>query len=116
MELKGKIHEISVEIVVSEKFKKKEIIIEYAENPTYLEYIKMEVANDKISILDNCKVGDNIEAFFNLRGRAWTDKTGKTSYFNSLVLWRITASGTNNTPVMQPADVSSDSDLDALPF
>ena len=36
MEVKGKVHEISQVITVSEKFKKRELILEYAENPTML--------------------------------------------------------------------------------
>ena len=42
MEVKGKVHEISQVITVSEKFKKRELILEYAENPTYPEYVKFE--------------------------------------------------------------------------
>jgi len=27
--------------------------------------------------------------FFNLKGRPWTDKAGKKTYFNSLQLWKV---------------------------
>ncbi len=89
MELKGKVHEIGALQQVSETFKKRDLIIEYAENPTYPEYIRFEALQDKTGLFDSLKVGDNVEVSFNLRGRPWTDKTGKTSYFNSLVVWRI---------------------------
>ena len=91
MEIKGKVHEIGALQQVSETFKKRDLIIEYAENPTYPEFIRFEALQDKTSLFDSLKQGDDIEVSFNLRVRPWTDKTGKTSYFNSLVVWRINA-------------------------
>ena len=122
MEVKGKVHEISEVIAVSEKFKKRELILEYAENPTYPEYVKFEAVQDKVNLFDNIKVGDNVELFFNLRGRPWTDKTGKTSYFNTLSVWRLTplgaAEGASAAPeYASPVDISSaPGDDDDLPF
>lgn len=122
MELKGKVHEIGALQQVSETFKKRDLIIEYAENPTYPEYIRFEALQDKTTLFDSLKPGDDVEVSFNLRGRPWTDKTGKTSYFNSLVVWRINAL-TNSaaapaTPAYAPpADLSSASgEEDDLPF
>src|SRR5690606_30962669 len=120
MDIKGKVHEISSVITVSEKFKKRELILEYAENPSYPEYVKFEAIQDKVSLFDNIKVGDQVELFFNLRGRPWTDKNGKTSYFNTLVVWRINPLSTDTaapTPeYAPPADISSAPDDDDLPF
>ena len=119
MELKGKVHEIGALQQVSETFKKRDLIVEYAENPTYPEYIRFEALQDKTALFDNLKVGDNIEVAFNLRGRPWTDKTGKTSYFNSLVVWRINAlNAASATPeYAPPVDLNSaPGDEDDLPF
>jgi hypothetical protein len=121
MEVKGKVHEISQVITVSEKFKKRELILEYAENPTYPEYVKFEAVQDKVNLFDNIKVGDNVELFFNLRGRPWTDKTGKTSYFNTLSVWRLTplgaAEGASAAPeYATPVDISAAPDDADLPF
>jgi hypothetical protein len=101
MEIKGKVHEIGALQQVSETFKKRDLIIEYAENPTYPEYIRFEALQDKTALFDSLKPGDDVEVSFNLRGRPWTDKTGKTSYFNSLVVWRINA--LTNTAAAAPA-------------
>lgn len=123
MEIKGKVHEIGAAQQVSETFKKRDLIIEYAENPTYPEYIRFEALQDKTALLDNLKAGDEVEVSFNLRGRPWTNKDGVTSYFNSLVVWRITALA--NTagataaapPYAAPADVSTTAgEDDDLPF
>lgn len=122
MEIKGKVHEIGATQQVSETFKKRDLIIEFAENPTYPEYIRFEALQDKTALMDSLKVGDQVEIFFNLRGRPWTDKTGKTSYFNSLVVWRINALAANavaqNSPELAPpVDVSNaPGDEDDLPF
>ncbi|TZF85724.1 DUF3127 domain-containing protein (plasmid) [Pedobacter sp. BS3] len=93
MDIKGKVHEVSPVQNVTETFKKRELIIEYAENPQYPEYIKFEALQDKVALFDAVKVGDQVEVFFNLRGRPWTDRNGKTSYFNTLVAWRVNVLG-----------------------
>jgi len=119
MELKGKVHEIGALQQVSDTFKKRDIIIEYAENPTYPEYIRFEALQDKCSMFDAYKVGQDVEVSFNLRGRPWTDKTGKVSYFNSLVVWRMNGLQNANSPQPQyapPADLSNDGEEDDLPF
>ncbi len=124
MDIKGKIHEVLPVTNVSETFKKRELIIEFAENPQYPEYIKFEALQDKVNLFDPLKVGDQVEVFFNLRGRPWTDKAGKTSYFNTLVVWRVnvisgTAEASASTPeyaTAAPANLSSSAEDDDLPF
>lgn len=123
MEIKGKVHEIGAVQQVSETFKKRDLIVEYAENPTYPEYIRFEALQDKTALLDTLKAGDDVEVSFNLRGRPWTNKDGVTSYFNSLVVWRITAlANAAGAPAAAPqytapADVSTAAgEDDDLPF
>lgn len=93
MEVKGKVHAVGPTQIVSETFQKREMVLEYAENPTYPEYVKFEALQDKCDLFDKINVGDEVEVSFNLRGRPWTDKGGQTNYFNSLVVWRITSLG-----------------------
>ena len=123
MELKAKVHEVGDLQQVSDTFKKRDLILEYAENPTYPEYIRFEAIQDKTSLLDSVKVGDDVEVSFNLRGRPWTDKTGKTSYFNSLVIWRLNKVGgeAHSSINTQPENTTAGSatppeDLGDLPF
>lgn len=119
MQISAKIHEITPVINVTESFKKRELIVEYAENPSYPEHIKFEIHQDKVTILDNYKPGDLVDIHFNLRGRPWTDKNGKTVYFNTLVLWKIAKQeGGQQAAAPQyapPADFSTAQD-DDLPF
>jgi len=120
MDIKGKVHEVAPTVQVTDSLKKRELIVEYVENPQYPEYLKFEAIQDRCNLLDNVKVGDDVEVFFNLRGRPWTDKAGKKSYFNSMQLWKInilSGASNNTTPeYAPPADISSAPEEDDLPF
>ncbi len=118
MDIKGKVHEVSPTQQVTESMKKREVIIEYIENPQYPEYLKFEAIQDRCNLLDNVRVGDNVEVHFNLRGRPWTDKTGKKSYFNSLQLWKINilAASSSTAEYAPPVDINSAPVDDDLPF
>jgi hypothetical protein len=123
MEIKGKVHEIGATQQVTDSFKKRELIVEYIENPQYPEYIKFEAIQDRCALLDLAEVGDSIEVHFNLKGRTWTDKTGKKTYFNSLQLWKVSINGKAKTDpgayvpeYKAPEQSSTSSDDDDLPF
>jgi len=97
MNVTGKIVEILEVQQVSATFKKREFVIEYAENPQYPEFVKFETIQDKCAMLDNLSNGDEVSVEFNLKGRKWTDPQGATKYFNSLQAWKISqvSSGVN---------------------
>lgn len=122
MEIKGKVHEISPVTTVSDKFKKRELILEYVENPSYPEFVKFEANQERVALFDTVKVGDQVELSFNLRGRPWTDKMGKVVYFNTLVVWKVNvlagAEASQLTPeYAAPVDISATPDAgDDLPF
>lgn len=123
MEIRGKVHEIGNTQQVSESFKKRDIIIAFAENPQFVEYIRFEATQDRVSIFDGLQVGQEIEVSFNLRGRPWTNKEGVTTYFNSLVAWRVTKLNNNAGSTTPPnysdlpvSPVTSGDNEDDLPF
>jgi hypothetical protein len=89
MNIKGKILEIKDTVQLKETFRKRELVVEYAENPQYPEFIKFELIQDKCDLLDNLQVDQEVDVHFNLRGRKWTDPQGEVKYFNSLLAWRI---------------------------
>ncbi|TRX49185.1 DUF3127 domain-containing protein [Fulvivirga sp. M361] len=93
MNIKGKIIELSSTQQVTKTFKKREFVIEYAENPQYPEFVKFETIQEKCDLLDKHKVGDEVDVHFNLKGRKWTDPKGEVKYFNSLQAWRLEAGG-----------------------
>jgi hypothetical protein len=112
MELKCKVLRVGQTDQVSDKFKKRELIVEYAENPTYPQTIKFEASQDKCSILDALKAGDEINLHYNLNGREWTDKNGIVQVFNTLSIWKYEVVG-SATPA---PIVTANANPDNLPF
>lgn len=117
MEIKGSVHEIGETQQVTDTFKKRDLVIQYAENPQFVEYIKFEATQDRTAIFDNLSIGDEVEVSFNLRGRPWTNREGVTSYFNSLVAWRVNKiSGAEPSNVAPPPVDIADANEDNVPF
>lgn len=92
LKVSGSVYKIEPVREVSDKLKVREFVIKTSE--TYPQFIKFDTMNDKTSLLDSIKVGQEVEVFFNLRGREWNDKV-----FTSLTAWRIAdyVSGTKPT-------------------
>ncbi len=89
MDIRGTLVEIFNEQKISDSFKKREFVVEYADNPQYPEMLKFELIQDKCGLLDDFKTGQEIEVFFNLKGRKWTDPKGVDKFFNTLQAWRL---------------------------
>jgi hypothetical protein len=90
-QLNGTIIEIYDEKVISEKFKKREFVLEHAPNPEYPDFLKIEVVQNKTDLLDKYKVGDEVTVDINLKGKKW-EKGKESGYFNSIQAWRIQSS------------------------
>lgn len=74
---------------VTATFRKREFVVEFAENPMYPQFILFQLVQDRVELLQGYQVGDMIDVSFNLRGRSWTSPSGEVKYFNSLEAWRI---------------------------
>ncbi|MCB0736160.1 MAG: DUF3127 domain-containing protein [Bacteroidetes bacterium] len=123
MEITGKIVEIFDEQQVTNTFKKREFVIEYADNPQYPEFIMFQAIQDKTAMLDSINVGDSVTVQFNLKGRKWQSPQGEVKYFNTLQAWRIgkpQTDGNNQDPfhsdVPPPEIPDAPSEIDDLPF
>ncbi len=124
MEVKGKIKLITeTKTYGSNGFRKREMVVTTDEQ--YPQFINIEFVQDKTDLLDNFKVGDEVEVSINLRGREWISPQGETKYFNSIQGWRITKLNTEAPqevppPVndgFEPADnFNDDPGADDLPF
>ncbi|MBT2559405.1 DUF3127 domain-containing protein [Hymenobacter sp. ISL-91] len=86
-EATGRLHEIFDEQQVSEKFRKREFVLEVIDGQ-YPEHIKFQTVQDKTALIDPYKVGDEVKVSFNLRGRGF-NKNGQMLYFTNLEAWRI---------------------------
>lgn len=122
MNITGTLVEIYDALQVSEKFKKREFVIQDNENPQYPQYIKFELAQDKCSLLDTFSNGEMVDVSFNVRGRSYVNPQGVKSYFNSLQAWKlqsISKASTGSAPSGSDGSVSSlppVTEDDGLPF
>lgn len=114
MNIRGKLIEKFETQEVTSSFRKREFIVEYAENPQYPEFLKFELIQSNCEQLDNLDIGAEININFNLKGRKWTDPEGNVKYFNSLQAWRIDAADVENqqeSGEWLKEDFSEDNDL-----
>ena len=118
MQIIGKILDIKNAVQVTEKFKKRELILEYSTDNKYFEYIKFEAFNDKCELLDKFNTGDIVELFFNIKGREWKDKTGQSNYFNTLSIFNIDRCNSidNKNSIKNKPGLSIKDEQDDLPF
>ncbi|NRA11466.1 MAG: DUF3127 domain-containing protein [Crocinitomicaceae bacterium] len=107
--LTGTIKVIKDTVQVTEKFAKREFVINDASS-MYPQDIMFQSVQDKCSMLDGYTEGENVEVSFNLRGREWTSPQGEVKYFNTLDAWRIEKVGQG-----MPQGGPSDMNLDAVP-
>jgi hypothetical protein len=123
MVIEGKLHVKFDTQQVSEKFAKREFVVEYADNPMYPQFIKFECTQDRCAMVDAVREGEKIEVTFNLRGREWINPQGEKKYFTSLEAWRIqkmesaanAPAGNGGQAVYNVADLAND-ESDDLPF
>lgn len=95
-ELTGKIIEIFNEQLISDKFRKREFIVEYKDTPgsMYPQILKFQFTGDKCNTLDQFKQGQDVSISFNLRGRKY-QKDGRVSYFMDLEAWKMVPANTS---------------------
>jgi hypothetical protein len=107
--LTGTVKVINPTQVISEKFSKREFVIETQDQ--YPQLVMFQATQDKCSLLDNVQLSSQVEVSFNLRGREWTSPAGEVKYFNTLEAWRIEKVGQANAmPAGGPSAMSLGSD------
>lgn len=109
MNVKGKLVEKYDTQNVTDSFRKREFVIEYAENPQYPEFVKFELIQANCDQLDAFNPGQEMNVSFNLKGRKWTDPKGEVKYFNSLQAWRLEKVHDMESPNNADAGSSADS-------
>ena len=123
-DIQGKLYEVFEEQQVSEKFRKREFVLEIPDG-SFTQYCKFQLTQDKCNLVDQFKPGDEVKVTFNLTGKPFT-KNGQTMYFTNLQAWRVEAAAASGGFTAQPGApaqassaapsfYSSDADND-LPF
>jgi hypothetical protein len=106
---------------VSKSFSKREFVIETSDQ--YPQLVTFQLTQDKCALLDNIKLGSQVDVSFNLRGREWTSPAGEVKYFNTVEAWRIDKAGDSkpaiaegSTPPPPPSNKPINEEADDLPF
>jgi single-stranded DNA-binding protein len=92
-EATGKLHTIFETKQISERFTKREFVLEMSDNPKYPQVVLFQLTGDRCAQLDGMHVGDMVRIDFSLRGREWRSPQGETKYFNSLDVWKVEPAG-----------------------
>jgi len=92
-ETSGKLHAVSETKQVTERFRKREFVVELADNPRFPQFVQFELTGDRCDHLDGFEVGEQVRVEFSLRGREWKSPKGETRYFNSLDVWTLSRVG-----------------------
>jgi len=124
-EIVGKLVEKYNVIQVSDRFKKREFVIESKESNNgmdFKDFIKFQLTQDKCNLIDSLQPNDEIKVSFNIRGNKW-EKEGKVNYFTNLDAWRVEKTqGKNQSlndeviPAPSIEDMPLDDEPDDLPF
>lgn len=123
-EITGKLIEKYNTIQVSDRFKKREFVIEKTESNGGMEFtdhIKFQLTQDRCDLIENVGLNNEVKVSFNIRGNKW-ERDGKVNYFTNLDAWRIEKnlnqqSNNDSTPPPSMDDIPAPSDEpDDLPF
>ena len=119
-EAQGIIHSIGETMEFGNNgFTKREFVIQLTgpdENSQYPNYIALELIKDKCALMDNYKIGAEIQVSFNLSGRLWASAGKPEKCFTSLQAWKVSAaSDSQEAPPSRFAD-EPPADYDSIPI
>jgi hypothetical protein len=98
-EIVGKVVDILPVIQVSDKFRKREFVIEKKESggggAVFIDYLKFQLVQDKCELINESYLQEEIKIWFNLKGNKW-ERDGKVNYFTNLDVWKIEKASSSN--------------------
>jgi len=118
MEITGRLYKIFEAKDISDRFRKREFVLELADNPRYPQNVLFQLTGDRCENLDGFSEGDEVQVEFSLRGREWTSPKGEVKYFNSLDVWKIDRIGSGSGPSDEepPIPDGPPPGMDEIPF
>ncbi|MDX9929915.1 MAG: DUF3127 domain-containing protein [Bacteroidales bacterium] len=122
-EITGRLIDITPVMQVSDKFRKREFVIERKESSggaVFVDYIKFQLLQDKCDIIDESYLREEIRVLFNIKGNRW-EKEGRVNYFTNLDAWKIEKLSEGEEEYAGPPHSLEDvppenEEFDALPF
>jgi hypothetical protein len=89
MQIQGKIHATFDPAQITDRFRKREFVLELDGASRYPQYVMFQLTGDRCDALDGFDAGQEVAVEFSLRGREWTSPKGEVRFFNSLEVWSI---------------------------
>jgi len=89
MQTTGRLHALFDTQQVTERFRKREFVVELEDNPRFPQYVLFQLTGDRCENLDGFEPGERVRVEFSLRGREWKSPKGETRFFNSLDVWTL---------------------------
>ena len=89
MQIQGKIHATFDAAQVTDRFRKREFVLELEGASRYPQYVMFQLTGDRCEALEGFDAGHEVAVEFSLRGREWTSPKGEVRFFNSLEVWSI---------------------------
>lgn len=83
-QISGKITAIEQAVKFSEKYTERTFVVKYATSADYSYDAALALANTKLGMIDDFKVGDNVTVHFNPSSRE-----AKGNWFTKLNVWKI---------------------------
>jgi len=123
-ELSGKLIVKEDIVKISDKFQKREFVIEVPneKNPEWNDFVKFQSVQDRVDLIEPFNIGDELKVSFNIKGNKW-ERDGKVNYFTNLDAWRVEKveaggnSGSASAPMPdQIEDLPPEAENDEFPF
>jgi hypothetical protein len=122
-EMTGFLHHAEPTKQLSEKFKKREFVLE-VQDGNYTQFPKLQLIQKNCDLLDGIDINAEITVSFNVQGKLYTNKENVTLYFTNLTAWKIELTATATPPQMSSREktmkaienLESDELGDNLPF
>lgn len=108
LEVTGKLHKRFDTQQVTEKFSKREFVVEL--EGRHPQFVLFQLTGKHCPELDAFSEGDRVHIEFSLRGREWTSRQGEVKYFNSLEVATLTPASRGT------AEAGAERELDDVPF
>ncbi len=122
IKITGKLHAIFDTKQVTDRFQKREFVVELADNSRYPQFVMFQLTGDRCDKIQGFAVGDELNIDFSLRGREWTSPQGEVKFFNSLDVWEVERVGDappadqDRPPLPDEAPPEADQYEDDVPF
>lgn len=123
-QITGRIVEVYQTLRVSERFRKREFVIEHKESGTgqaFVDFIKFQLTQDKCEIIDESWLREDVTVTFNIKGNRW-EKNGQVNYITNLNAIHVSRGVVSENGQQSIRNVKledappHDPELDDLPF